>query len=377
MTIANTLPVSINQSYIIQSTYSNTLRSFFNSSWNDVDQDNATLTVKLESNYTGTPSNYTANNITKGVYNYSAILPAGTHTRRWCATDSASAVNCTDLETFTINKTSPNVELYLNSSRANISIAQTHFVNLTANMSGIGNLLLYNASILIGNSTLFPYGNKTQFNDVGTFNITAESIANQNWSYNSETWWVIVISENVKPVITSKTLVIGIDWITASCTATDNIAVINYTISINGTGERSGNLSSCSYTFVNLNTNLSYNLTFFAQDLAGNVGSGSLINITKIEAIREWIPIGDIVLKWVYEIKEAWKLSIKKIFIISDDELTQTKIWQNRTDLTFENNNSGNYIFDNNISSANLQVKGCIKYNCSQGGGCITLGLCL
>src|SRR3989344_6528011 len=36
MTIANTLPVSINQSYIIQSTYSSALRSFFNSSWNDV-----------------------------------------------------------------------------------------------------------------------------------------------------------------------------------------------------------------------------------------------------------------------------------------------------------------------------------------------------
>src|SRR3989344_2483674 len=185
MTIANTLPISINQSYIIQSTYSSTLRIFFNSSWNDVDQDNATLTVKLESNYTGTPANYTANNITKGIYNYSAILPAGTHTRRWCTTDSASAVNCTDLETFVISKAASNITLLLDNSAANISITTGANVNITVNLTtGIGFVELYNAGTFIANSSRFPYSNLSTFSSAGSFNITAFIFSNENVTYN-------------------------------------------------------------------------------------------------------------------------------------------------------------------------------------------------
>ena len=191
MTIANTLPTSINQSYIIQSTYSSTLRSFFNSSWNDVDQDNATLTVKLESNYTGTPANYTANNITKGIYNYSAILPAGTITRRWCATDSASAVNCTDLETFTISKAASNITLLLDNTAANLSVTTGANVNITVNLTaGVGFAELYNTGTFIAKSSRFPYSNLSTFSSAGTFNITAFIFADQNSSFNFTTLYV-------------------------------------------------------------------------------------------------------------------------------------------------------------------------------------------
>src|SRR3989344_5475814 len=284
MTIANTLSTSINQSYIIQSTYSNTLRIFFNSSWNDVDQDNATLTVKLESNYTGTPANYTANNITKGIYNYSAILPAGTHTRRWCTTDSASAVNCTILETFTISKATSDVNLFLNSSQANISITQRHFINITGNLAtGIGNIQIYNNSILLSNGTS-PRTNITQFNDTGTFNITAE-IANQNWTYNSETWWVEVNSRT--PLFSNPINDSNIKKhqnITMNVTITGNLELRNYTFSWNDTGsfvnstpfQISGALTSWD---ANISKNITANGTYivswryYACDLSNNCNS--------------------------------------------------------------------------------------------------------
>ncbi|QQG39107.1 MAG: hypothetical protein HYS32_01470 [Candidatus Woesearchaeota archaeon] len=189
----NTPPESLNQSYIIQGNYNDTLRSFFNSSWHDIDQSNSTLTVFLESNYTGIATNYTANHITGGIYNYSAVFPAGTITRRWCANDSTSAMNCTNLETFTISKGTANIKLLLDSTRSNLTITEGSSINITSVLiDGQGDIETYNNSVLIANGSSPIKNESIKFNTAGSYNITAFLPERQNFTSDPETWFVIV-----------------------------------------------------------------------------------------------------------------------------------------------------------------------------------------
>lgn len=62
----------------VQTTYSNSVASTFNITWNDSSNDGNIDVVLIELNYTGTPTNYTMTNGTYGgdVWNYTAVLSA-------------------------------------------------------------------------------------------------------------------------------------------------------------------------------------------------------------------------------------------------------------------------------------------------------------
>lgn len=79
--------------------YSPTATSYFNITWTD---DADVSIVYFESNYSGTPRNYTMNKITGNIYNYSAILPGGTWYWKSYANDTANAWNSTPQWNFTI-----------------------------------------------------------------------------------------------------------------------------------------------------------------------------------------------------------------------------------------------------------------------------------
>src|SRR3989338_10306835 len=163
--------------------------------------------------------------------------------------------------------------------------------NITGNLAtGAGNIQVYNNSILLSNGTS-PRTNITQFNDTGTFNITAE-IANQNWSYNSETWWVEVNSRT--PLFSNAVNDTGIKKhqnITMNITITGNLELRNYTFSWNDTGsfvnstpfQISGALTSWdANTSRNITANGTYIVSwrYYACDISNNCNSSGLYNFT-------------------------------------------------------------------------------------------------
>ncbi|MBU0630964.1 MAG: hypothetical protein KKC80_08680, partial [Candidatus Margulisbacteria bacterium] len=101
----------------IVTTYSSTTLSYFNISWGD---DYGVSTVWFESNYSSVATNYSMNNlsgtVTNGTYNYSAILPAGTHYWKSYANDTSNNWNDSDTWPFTIAKASSSCSLLVSSS---------------------------------------------------------------------------------------------------------------------------------------------------------------------------------------------------------------------------------------------------------------------
>ena len=174
------------------------------------------------------------------------------------------------------------------------------------------------------------------------------------------------------PNITSINLTPGVDFIIATCTAVDNVGILNFDIGINdSTISNVTGINPCSHVFVDLNPNTDYNITFTARDLSSNTASNSSVTTTLKEAQRDWTPQGNMLMRWIYDVKETWRLFVKKIFITSDDELTSAKLWINDTNLQIDLNNTGNITVNTNIITV-----GCFQFNCSQAGGCVTLGVC-
>ncbi|MFC1691826.1 hypothetical protein ACFL0W_06630 [Nanoarchaeota archaeon] len=106
---------SSNQTDIV-ATYSSTTLSYFNITWED---DIEVSLARFESNYSLTPNNYTMNNITASVYNYSAILPAGSYYWKSYAKDSSNQWNETETWTFTIAQAASTCALDVSSSPVN------------------------------------------------------------------------------------------------------------------------------------------------------------------------------------------------------------------------------------------------------------------
>jgi hypothetical protein len=85
----------------IPGTYSPSTSSYFNVTWND----NGNMhTALIEGNWSGSPQNYSMNDLGSGVYGYSQILPAGTFYWKSWANDTAGNDNITDTWVFTISK---------------------------------------------------------------------------------------------------------------------------------------------------------------------------------------------------------------------------------------------------------------------------------
>jgi len=193
----NTPPKWSNNNTNIVATYSPTTQSYFNITWTD---NTALDTVHFESNFSGTPKNYSMNLISgtvqNGTYNFSRILPAGSFYWKSHANDTLNNWNHTTLWNFAINKASSAVNLTLNGSKANITIKQGKLqVDCALITPAAGKLLLYRNGTLVENSTA-PISTQVSFDDVGYFNVTCVYPATQNYTASSDTLWV-----NVTPAI--------------------------------------------------------------------------------------------------------------------------------------------------------------------------------
>jgi len=92
----------------IPSVFSPTAKSLFNVTWQD---DVSISTVFLESNFTGNAINYTMDPLADNVFNYSAVLPAGSFYWRSYANDSQGNWSSTPEWDFTIAKADPGLSL--------------------------------------------------------------------------------------------------------------------------------------------------------------------------------------------------------------------------------------------------------------------------
>jgi len=188
-------PMWSNPQNFTPSTFSSTTRSEFNITWTDNIGISKALT---EMNYSGT-NNYSMTNSYGGSkYNYSVILPAGTFYWKSYANDTSNNWNSTGKWTFTINKATSTIYLYIDGSRASKTVSQYTIVNYTIQLitPSTGNVELwtnYSDGVYkqwkAGSSPLI---NLTNMSVVGTWRWTANFTGNQNYTGSTETWYVTV-----------------------------------------------------------------------------------------------------------------------------------------------------------------------------------------
>ncbi|MBW2982219.1 hypothetical protein KY343_05040 [Candidatus Woesearchaeota archaeon] len=177
---------SNNQSNIAAA-YSPITQSYFNITWQD---DHGISNVWFESNYSGAPANYSMNlingNSTNGTYNYSSILPAGTHYWRSHANDTNNQFNQTDNWTFTINKAGTTVNLSLNGVENNLTITYPQTITAVYSTNILTAAMYRNGSdVSLENNTPITLA-------AGYYNYTAINPGNQNYSSSSKTFFATV-----------------------------------------------------------------------------------------------------------------------------------------------------------------------------------------
>jgi len=244
-TVDSNAPIWYDNETNIVSEYSPSTPGYFNISWNDT-----TLgvdTVYFESNYSGTPQNYTMNLISgdanSGIYNYSAILPAGTHYWKSYANDTINNTNVTDIWYFTINKAVGEVNLTINGSDSDFGPYNVSFeasINCTAVTPISGNLTIYEDGAVIA-SAVGTYVNVTRtYTSAGNYNITCMLLNHQNYTA-SEQQWINATSADDAPDVTlnspGNNANLSNATVTFNCTVWDDINLINVTLNIwNSTG---------------------------------------------------------------------------------------------------------------------------------------------
>jgi parallel beta-helix repeat protein len=178
-----------NNSTFIPSTYDYNTLSVFNITWND-SLGYSIDTVLFESNFSGTPTNYTMTLIdpyinateNKGVYNFNVTLPAGTFYWKSYAKASDGVWNVSDTWYFTINKAIPALTLTAYPSWSIFYPAET---NVTGSESNLGDsdltYNLYRNDVLVSNpdvATLAVGSYVYVYNTSGGQNYTANSVSN-------------------------------------------------------------------------------------------------------------------------------------------------------------------------------------------------------
>ncbi len=214
---------------------------------------------------------------------YSAIvseLAAGSHTYKWTAKDGAGNVNATNTSTFVVLKAESSVDLLLNNSASNITVAQGTKLPITANITnttGAIDIFVNSNKLASGNA---PAGTNYTFNNQGTFNVTAVFNGNQNYSASNKTL-VVTVPDTIPPAFgaqsASPSSPAGFSsQYSFSIAVTDNVAVDTVTLELDGSTNTSAlNVSNTSTYQVNL-TLLSignHTIKWHARDTAGNINS--------------------------------------------------------------------------------------------------------
>jgi len=182
ITVIDNPPYWSNNATNIPASYSS-IQSYFNITWQD---DDSISTVLLESNYSGTATNYSMNNQGSGIYNYSIILPAGIYYWKSYANDSINQWNVSDTWAFTINKATTYVNLSLNGNENNITITYPEYLNVIYSTNAL-------TSIMYRNSSNVSSENNTPINlATGYYNYTVINLGNDNYTGSSKTFFVTV-----------------------------------------------------------------------------------------------------------------------------------------------------------------------------------------
>jgi hypothetical protein len=210
------------------------ISSQFNVSWTDDSDTNGYNFTWFESNFSGTPTNYTTTRY-GNVSSYSAILPAGTFYWKMYANDSANAWwNYTDTWVFVIGKSVNPISLVISPS--------TTIINPTPNTADCGTT--------VGVPTLYRNGSTTSnqtFDSAtltaGAYNYTCFINTVQNYTGNTTVQYLTVLPQTVN--ITLPT--IGhLYWQSAipiqfSCNGSTDL---NYIVYSNNTNIATGTMSS-------------------------------------------------------------------------------------------------------------------------------------
>jgi len=192
--------------------YDGITKDIFNITWSD-DSPYYIDKVFIESNYSGTPTNYTMTRISgdqySGVYNYNLTLPAGSFYWKSYANASDGVRNSTPKWEFTINKGATSIKLYRNGTEWTSDYTTTYpestNINATINVSTLSASLLRNGS-LVSNPEIIELG-------AGSYNYTGNFSGNQNYTASSKELNLII--NKATPVLTG-TVTTPITYETAS-----------------------------------------------------------------------------------------------------------------------------------------------------------------
>ncbi len=244
--------------------------------------------VLLESNFSGSSANYSmsllAGTVNNGNWSFSQTIPAVPFYWKIYANDTSNNINMTNTWNFTISKGDSGLDLLLNGTSANLSIQNNTAVNITVTLNISGNASFYNNGVLANNTTAPIYNMSNFTGSHGTaFNITAAYTENQNYSYSSETWFVIIDMvapgnvTNLNEVSVSSS---SIDWTWTNPNDTDYRHAEVFIDGVFQNATVAGNPSNTSsYTKSGLSPSTSYKISLRTVDKAGNINT-YLVNDT-------------------------------------------------------------------------------------------------
>jgi len=165
-------------------TYSPGAFYLFNSSWSD----NVNLSsVIFFWNNTQIIPNSTDDTYTVAIQD----LPAGVYSYYWFANDTNGNSNTTSTFTFNVTKASNPLNVYFNST-INQNITVVNNTLLTINLTGIGNLTMYQTGPENAQWSNFPQPYQFLPSKLGLYNFTFSGLGNQNYSSNSSTYFILV-----------------------------------------------------------------------------------------------------------------------------------------------------------------------------------------
>ena len=177
-------------------TYSPSTNMILNITWTDQSPLNSTI---LESNYTGTPTNYTMNDLGGDNYDHQTIMPAGTAYWKSYANDTLSNANETPFFFFVIDQATPTLNITLNNTYANITIYEDTSLLINGSLLAGDNApiaLLQNDTILTTGAS--PLSITQNFPDPGIYNISVNYTHTRNYSSHHLELYVNV-SDNTPP----------------------------------------------------------------------------------------------------------------------------------------------------------------------------------
>jgi hypothetical protein len=244
-------PTSSNIQTSYPSSYASTL-TWMNVTWTDTD---ATPVDKvfIETDYSGSYTNYTPNNISS-VYFLNRTLPAGTFHWRSYANDTGNNWSTSTLQTFTINKVSPGITLVTNTSSWTITYPTATNVTGNACPSQLTCTMWRNDAVI------WPWDDNQLFS-VGNYNYTYYTAGNANYTTQTVQHTLIVQASGTSPM--------GLTLTYNKTTNTNGLSTFNETFTSGGN----------QVFYVNLPKNST--VTRAVSNVSGYTNMASYTNITK------------------------------------------------------------------------------------------------